>query len=680
MSCKPCSCGRAFACAALGLACLTVRAQSAAVPELPPVVVTGQPFVTSPLLPPAAALAGEGLVLRRGGTLAETLDGLPGVASSWFGPNANRPTIRGQDGDRVRMLSNAGASVDASSVSFDHAVPLDPLVVERIEVLRGPAALLYGGSAVNGVVNAVDNRIPRAPVGQAAGAAELRLGGAAKERGGAALVEAGGGGVALPAAAFVRDTDDLRVPAFQRPLPGGGERRRHVVNSAGRAQGGALGASMPWDHGYLGASFDTYRNRYGIVAEDDVSIRMQRDRVALAGEARELGGGIRTLRGQLQSSRYRHDEVEGGGAIGTTFRNAGTSGRLELEHVPATFAGRPLRGIIGVQAEQARFSALGDEAFVPGTRTRQRAVFVVEELVLGAARLTFGARHEHTQVDSTGDGPAVPVPRFGAAQSRRFDAGSVSVGAVLDLAPQWQLSASTAYTERAPTHYELYADGVHVATAAYERGNPALVKERGANLDLALQWKEGPRRWKVGAWAGRYADYVALLRTGEPDVPGDDGHAFPVYAYSGVPARLAGVEVEAGWRILEGTPSIDLDAKLDALRATRRDTGEPLPRIAPLRATLGLDAAFGAWKARAEVVHAARQKRVPADDTPTVGWTLVNLTVSHRWRADAGDALLFAKLSNAGNVLAYSATSIATVRPLAPLPGRALQLGLQWAW
>jgi iron complex outermembrane receptor protein len=620
-------------------------------------------------------------VLRRGSTLAETLDGLPGVASSWFGPNANRPTIRGQDGDRVHMLSNAGASVDASSLSFDHAVPLDPLVVERIEVLRGPAALLYGGSAIAGVVNAIDNRIPRAPVGAATGAAELRVGGAARERSGAALVEGGGAGYAVHADAFVRGTDDLRVPAFDRPLPGGGsERRSHVANSASRAQGGALGASMLWDHGHLGASIDSYRNRYGIVVEDDVSIRMQRDRVALAGEARVPGGAIRALRGQWQSSRYRHDEVQGSGAIGTTFRNAGTNGRLELEHAPATIAGRPLRGVFGLQAEQARFSALGDEAFVPDTRTRQRAVFAVEELALGAARLSFGVRHEHTQVDSSGGAPAAPMPRFGAARLRRFDATSASVGAMLDLAPRWQLSGTAAYGERAPTHYELYADGLHVATAAYERGNAALGKDRGASVDVALQWKDGPRRWKLGAWAARYASYVALLRSGEPDVVGSDGGSFPVYAYAGVPARLAGVEAEAGWRLLHGTPSIDLDARLDALRATRRDTGEPLPRIAPLRATLGFDAAVGAWKARAEVVHAARQTRVPADDTPTAGWTIVNLTASHRWRADAGDALLFAKLSNLFDALAWSATSVATVRPLAPLSGRALQLGLQWAW
>ena len=211
---------------------------------LPPVVITGNPLGGKEVETPSSVLTGDALVLRRGSSLGETLDGLPGVSSSYFGPNANRPVIRGQDGDRIRVLSNAGASLDASSLSFDHAVPIDPLVVERIEVLRGPAALLYGGSAVGGVVNAIDNRIPKLPLAAVSGAVETRFGGASGERAVSALVEGGGNGYALHADAFRRNTDDLHVPAFDRPLANGTtERRTRIVNSASRAQGGALGAS-----------------------------------------------------------------------------------------------------------------------------------------------------------------------------------------------------------------------------------------------------------------------------------------------------------------------------------------------------------------------------------------------------------------------------------------------------
>ena len=225
----------------------TASAQTApAVPTtvLSDVVITGNPLRSATSPAPVSVLSGDELVLRRAGSLAETLNSLPGVSSSWFGPNANRPIVRGLDGERVRVLSNAGASLDASTLSFDHSVPIDPLFVERIEVLRGPGALLYGGSAVGGVVNALDNRIPKAPVEGVAGAAEMRIGGAESERGGAALVEAGNGRFAIHVDAFGRRTSDLRVPDHT-PIEAGAplDRTDRVRNSAARTSGGSLGGS-----------------------------------------------------------------------------------------------------------------------------------------------------------------------------------------------------------------------------------------------------------------------------------------------------------------------------------------------------------------------------------------------------------------------------------------------------
>ncbi|HST46055.1 MAG TPA: TonB-dependent receptor plug domain-containing protein, partial [Luteimonas sp.] len=350
------------------------------------VIITGNPLRAEQLAAPATSISGDELVLRRGSSLGETLEGLPGVSSTYFGPNANRPVIRGQDGDRIRVLSNAGASLDASSLSFDHAVPIDPLVVERVEVLRGPAALLYGGSAVGGVVNAIDNRIPRSPVSGVSGAAEARMGGAADERGVSALVETGGSGFALHADGFWRKTDDLRVPTFDRPVDGGGtERRDRVANSASDAQGGAVGGSMVWDHGFLGASLDTYRNDYGTVAEEDVTIRMRRNKLSLSGEVRDLGGFIGTVRAQAGFTDYQHQEAEGTGAVGTTFKNKGGDLRVEAVHAARPLGAGQLEGVFGVQAESSRFEALGEEAFVPTTHSRQAAAFVYEQWSLGKA-------------------------------------------------------------------------------------------------------------------------------------------------------------------------------------------------------------------------------------------------------------------------------------------------------
>ena len=647
------------------------------------VTVTGNPLGSDAIAAPASVLAGPGLVLGRAATLGDTLAGLPGVSASGFGPNASRPVIRGLDGDRVRILSNAGATLDASALSFDHAVPIDPLAVERIEVLRGPAALLYGGSAIGGVVNAIDNRIPDEPIAGVGGALELRGGGAARERGASALIEAGmnpasdpqgRGGFALHADAFKRRTDDLRVPGFDRRTDGGSERRDRIVNSASDAEGGALGASLLWDRGHLGAAVDTYRNDYGVVVEDEVTIRMRRDKFALAGEWRSPDGPLRALRGRVQFSDYEHTEFEGA-EVGTVFRNRGHDARFEAEHAPLG----ALKGVVGLQLEGGDFEAVGDEAFVPGSRTRQVALFAYEELALaGASRISFGARVERSRVAADAD------DRFGPARERRFTTTSAALGGVLDLAgafgPGWQASANLAWTERAPTSYELYADGLHIATAAYERGDDGQDEERGANLDLALEWRDGADRLRAGAFTSRYANYIALLPTGEPDFE-DEGEFFPVYAFRGVKARLWGLEFEAARRVVDGPQgALDIDATLDLVRASNRSSGEPLPRIAPARLTLGARWQHQGWTLRGELRRAAPQKRVPADDLPTDGHTLVNLSASKALTLGGLDALAFLRIDNLTDELAYNAAAIATVRVLSPQPGRSVSAGLRVAF
>jgi len=638
------------------------------------VIVTGNPLRSADIAAPTNVLSGNELVLRRGSTLGETLDGLPGLSSSYFGPNANRPMIRGQDGDRIRVLSNSGAPLDASALSYDHAVPIDPLVVERIEVLRGPAALLYGGSAVGGVVNAIDNRIPKAAIDGVGGATELRYGGPATERGASALVETGANGFALHADGFWRQTDDMKVPRFSRPLETGGVQSVDtIINSASKSYGGALGGSMVWDKGFLGASVDTYRSNYGVVVEPDVTIDMVLNKLTIAGEVHDLGGMLSAISGQWLVSDYQHQEIEGGGDVATTFKNKGSDIRLQAEHAKWALGGGKLSGVFGLQAESSDFSALGAEAFVPGTSTRQLAVFALEEWAWADGKLSFGARVGHAKVDSDGD--AAGQSQFGAAQSRSFTPFSAAVGGLYNLAPQWQLSGNLAYTERAPTFYELYANGLHVATGAYEIGNPDMGIEKGSNVDVAIAWTDGASRFKVGAFGSDFSNYIALLGTGQ-EVTTDEGPV-PEYVFSGVPARLYGLEVEGTWRLLDMGQTLDLDGKLDLMRATNEASGQALPRIPPTRVTLGLNWSWGDWSARAEAVYAAAQDRVPTDDPSTPAYTLVNLSASWRLRLQGADGLLFLRVNNVGNELAYNATTIATVRPLAPLPGRGVMAGLR---
>lgn len=666
----------AAACASL-LAALS-HAQTAAPADPGRVVITGNPLASTELAQPSASLGGDALTLRRAGTLGETLDGLPGVSATWFGPNANRPAIRGLDGDRVRLLDNAGSTIDASNLSFDHAVALDPLVVERVEVLRGPASLLYGGNATGGVVNTLDNRIPRTALEGLGGRAELRGGGAANERSASGLVEAGAGGLNWHADAFSRATDDLQVPRFI-PVEDGvsGPPTRRVRNSAARAEGGALGASWADADGYLGAALDSYRNDYGVTVEPDVQIRMRRERLAVAGE-RHLGGqGFTDLSLRASDTTYQHQEVEGDGAVGTTFSSRGQDLRLEARHAPLFGL---WRGAIGLQAESMRFSALGEEAFVPNTRTRSVAVFALEEMRLGALSLSAGARVERVSVGSEGDAPGADETRFGEPSTRRFAPTSGSLSAVWALAEGWSTSAVLGSTERAPAYYELFANGVHVATAAYERGDPALGVERGRHADFGLQWKNGSSSLAAHLFGMRFSRYLSLDASGSSiPVPDEQGgvNEVPEYRFRAVPARLWGAEIEGRHRLWEGATTLDLHASLDTVRGQNLSTGEPLPRLAPVRASLGLDASQGAWRAGLGVRHAWAQRQVPSTDVATPGYTLLNLWASRAWVAAGMDGLLYVKLDNLTDTLATSASSIRTLRDLAPLPGRSLSVGIR---
>jgi len=639
------------------------------------VVVTGNVLGRDDIAQPASVLAGDGLVLRRAGTLGDTLSGLPGVTGSGFSPQASRPVIRGLDGDRIRMLDNGGASVDASNLSFDHAVAIDPLIVERIEVLRGPAALLYGGNATGGVVNTVHNRIPRAPIDGFAGRAEARFGGAASERAGVALLEGGAGAFAWHVDAATRTSDDLRVPRFT-PLEDGTplEPTTRVRNSAGHSSAAAVGTSWADADGFVGVSLDGLRNRYGVTVEPDVTIRMNRERLSLAGERRRLDGPFEQFEFSANRTRYRHQEIEGSGEVGTTFRSTGSELRLQGRHAPLG----GLRGALGVAGEDLRFSALGEEAFVPNTRTRSAALFAIEELDVGALVLGAGARIERVRVASEGDAAGAD-PRFGAASERRFSPASASLSARWPRGA-WSVSASLGHTERAPAYYELYADGVHIATGAFERGDATLGVERSRHAELGAAWSSGPHRAKASLYTTRFARYIALDATGATvDVVAEDGsvESFPEYVFRAVPARLSGFELEAQTRLLDQPWTLDLGTTLDRVRGRNSDTGEPLPRLPPLRLGLTLEAGHGAWQGGLSLRHAAAQKQVPAYDVPTPSHTLLNLWLALRAPLAGADALWFVRLDNVFDELAYNAAALRPARELSPLAGRAFSAGVR---
>ncbi|MDM0040789.1 TonB-dependent receptor [Variovorax sp. J22G21] len=681
--------------AILSLASLAAGAQQAepapadAAPTLKEITVTGNPLGGAELIAPTTSLSGEALLLRSQSTLGETLDGLPGVSSSYFGPNASRPIVRGQDGDRIRILQNGGGAPDASALSYDHAVPVDALVTERVEVLRGPSALQYGGSAVGGVVNIIDNRIPSEPINGFGGRADLGYATGNKEKNGGVVLEGGNDRYALHVDAFDRRSDDVAVPIeLGCSKPGSPWLARRICNSANEARGGAIGGSLFFDQGYIGASASTYRSTYGTVAEDDVTIGMKSDRYALEGEWRP-GGFFTSVHAKLSSTDYRHTEYEGGTA-GTTFANKSSDLRIEARHQKIG----NLEGLIGFTSERNRFSADGEEAFAPHSRTRANALFVHEELGMPWGKLSFGARTEQVKVTSLGY-PADPeITRF-AVGERSFNPHSAALGALVNLTPQWQLTSNLAYTERAPKDYELFANGPHVATAAWEVGDPSLQKERSVGFDLGAQWKSGANRAGVNAYVTRFRNYIGLTASGnqrdeEGNVVTDPAatDTLAEYVYSGVRARFTGIEASGNLQLLgrdgfarasDGS-TLDLEWRGDLVRATNTDTGEPLPRIAPVRVGATLVYGNGPWSARFGFDHNAAQHRVPlVGARETDAYTLWNASISYRMKVQRAALTWYARVDNITNKLAYTATSIltTTVYPDAPLPGRTLKVGLR---
>jgi len=689
----------------LGSYAVDTLAQISSPTHLDEVTITSRSLETPALFAPAQQLSGAVLAQRQGSTLGETLDNLPGIANSSFGPNVGRPVIHGLEGERVRLLQNGGANLDVSNLSFDHAVPIDPLTTERIEVLQGPATLLYGGGAMGGVVNVIDNRIARERVfdaqGGVMGKAEVRAGGAANERSTGAMLEAGHDRFALHVDAFDRSTQNLQVPI---DMACNGITQRRVCNSASNTQGAAVGGTFLFDRGYLGLATSEYRSTYGTVAEPNVTIDMTRRHHVMEGELREVGDALQALKFQWGDTRYTHTEYEGATA-GTRFDNTGHDLRVEAhQRAYALSDGTRLEGVSGLQRDGNQLGTQGVEAFVPSSRTRSTAVFTYQALKTHWGEWRASARSESVVVQSLSNVDAARFPE----DEKRFQPFSVALGALRHLRDGetqngWQLTSHVTWSQRAPKDYELFAKGPHAATGTFEVGNPSLGLEKGTQLDVGGEWKNGPHKVGLTAFTSQFGNYLSLQSA---DVsafnaynPQDaNGQRLPGYRYEGVRARFVGLESSAKVRLVGGQQAVwspnashgtmDLELRADRVRADDLTNHQPMPRIAPMR--VGSDAvwSYNAWGARFGFMHAAAQDRVPDNNgvagVTTASYTLWNAGLNYHAHTAQTHWMLFAKLDNLTNKLAYSSTSVLTQTMAMntpanapPLAGRSLKLGLQ---
>jgi iron complex outermembrane recepter protein len=630
---------------------------------------------------PVSVMSGDELAIRSQASLGETLVEQPGVSSTYFGPAASRPIIRGLGGDRVRMLNEGIGTGDVSSTSPDHAVTSEPLSAERIEVLRGPATLLYGSSAIGGVVNVLDGRIPEQPAPRVAGFVDLRGGTVAEEKSLAAAVDGGAGAWAWHAEGVLRDTGDYDIPGFaesaalraeeghEEEHPAEEEAFGTLPNSDLETTQGSIGLSRFFgDAGYLGVAVSGMESGYGIPGghshgheehegdeeeEPPVRIDLRQRRIDVAGHLHRDFGPFSGLQARAGLIDYEHRELEGAD-VGTSFTQDSWEGRVDL--VQETRGS--LSGAVGFQAQSRDLLLVGEEAFLPESATESWAAFAFEELARGDLRWQLGLRWEAQAVSAV------------ARPDRSFDGLSSSLGLVwLPAGGRHSIGASLARSVKLPNVEELYSEGVHVATGSFQRGDADLEEETSLGLDVALRRITGRATGAVTLFATRFDDFIFERVTAE-EVEG-----FPVLQFSQADARFVGAELEARISLLEQEAHdrhLDLELGGDWVRAELVDTDQPLPRIPPWRASVGLHYSDGPWNANLEVRHTAEQDRLAPRETRSEAYTLLNASLGYRLplRSQVLDLLLRGR--NLTDEEARPHTSF--LKDLVPLPGRDVSL------
>lgn len=630
------------------------------------------------LLSGTTVVSGETLTRELRPTIGETLARQPGVSATSFGPNASRPILRGFQGDRVRVLTDGIGSFDASTASADHAVVINPLTAQRIEVLRGPSALLFGSSAIGGVVNVVDGRIPRRIPDEAIHLDAIgTYGSAANERSiGAAAETAIGGRFVVHVDGSYSKTGDLETgghilsPALRAQAAASADPdiaaladlKGKLPNSAARTWDVAGGVALITDTGNFGVSVARYDSLYGVPVRyalepgeeaEAVRLDVKQTRYDFRGEVETGGGFLDTIKLRGGYADYQHSELEEDGAVGTTFYNRGWEGRVEL--VQRERGG--WRGAIGAQGLIRDFNVIGEEKFLPKNETQQYGLFTLQEFDLGAVKVEAGGRYERSILRADADADLGTV-----AATRTFDAFSGSLGAGVDLAEGWRIGLSGSRSERAPSAEELFANGPHAGTQAFEIGNPDFAKEKSWGLEATLRGRAAGYTLAASAYYSWFDDYIYERETGAVA----DG--LPVFQYSQADARHYGFEVEGTATLAHiGGTTIVADALADYTRVRIVGIG-PAPRIPPLRLLGGLEAQAERVTGRVEVEWADDQDRVTTFETPTEGYTLVNASLAFKPFGAANPTSITLSANNIFDVVARRHASV--LKDYAPLAGR----------
>ncbi|MDP3459699.1 MAG: TonB-dependent receptor [Hyphomonas sp.] len=665
-------------------------AQEADTPRrLAPVMITTAPGpdrASDELIGNATALERADIVRDLSSTLGDTLTGEPGIASTFFGQGASRPVLRGLGAERVQVLTNGIGVIDVSAASPDHQVAADGIDAEKIEILRGPAALAYGGQAIGGVVNVIDGLISESIPEQSVSGDLLGAYNSVNE--GTELagrVKYATGPFVLALTASARDLGDYDVPGFVesarlRALEEDAgedheEARGQVENSFVETETYGAGLSWVGDRAFGGVAVRHQTALYGLPGhaheggeEELPFIDLEQTRYDFRGGLDLDGDVIKRITGSLAVADYSHTEFEGPGEPGTLFETSGTEARVEIDHALAGF-----EGAVGIQMLDKELFTEGDEAFITPTDTQSVALFLYEAREWDSGfGIEGGLRAERLKHDNSVSGEA------------EFDLFSASAGVHQHTEAGFFMGAQISYTERAPNESELFAFGPHLATSQFEVGDQNLGKERGLNLEGTLRWKTDWLTVGVNVFTTGFTDFI-FLTPGTIDDGGvivDEADGLPVFVFSQEDAVFTGGEIYgealldngllgASWRLKGGVDFVN----------AKFDTSGNVPFVPPLRLTANATAGWRLFELDAGLEWAGDQDDTGAGQLPTDGYTLVRLRGAlnlHEFGFGADGTQAFVEVRNATDEEARLSTSV--LKDLLPLPGRNVRAGLRVAF
>lgn len=618
------------------------------------------------ILSPTKILSGSELRSKIGSSLGETLGSELGVSASGFGAGASRPIIRGLEGPRVKILQNGMSVADVSGLSNDHAVASETASSQQIEILRGPAALLYGSGAIGGLVNVVDGRIPTSLSKQLNGEFEVKYVGVNSEKSGSFFLDGSINDIALHLDGNSRDTKDYKIPGFAN-ANGEGDMKGRLSNSFTREHSMGFGATLikPWGH--IGASIQNMQDVYGIPTEEMSYIDLDQTRFDIDAAVFKPFFVFDTLKFKLGSTDYQHTEKLQDGTPATDFKNRTLETRTSLSHT--NWNG--WEGSLGLQTEHANFSALSAETgradTVPTTRSTSNAIFLVEQKNFGAITLSGGGRIEKVKRQ--------PQASFNLPQ-REFNLHSFSLGGLIPVANGYAIVSSLSSAQRAPTTEELYSNGPHESTLTFDIGDNRLKTEKSRNFEFSVQKTSGLVQWKINAFVNKVDNYVfgeidglRVDEEGEHDPEGEFTQRF----WKQAKATIRGGEAEISYN--QFGEGFSIRGFADTSRGTLEARGslplQPANRV-------GADIAYrsGAWRNTISVLHAQKQDRLAASETfVTPSFTKVDLNVTYTHPYMNTQVTWFAQIKNLLNQDIRLATSV--LRETVPQPMRGLIAGVR---